>query len=150
MCFYYQYQFACEDWRWGNFRRHCEKEYRMGETCGTKLIWNTIPLQGKCTLCRQLDIKQRRRAKAVSDYGRWRLEWNRRMSAAKAWDTINALSAEILKLEARRERERSGIGRTGKPRKNPAKHSGHAYMQSKRMSEPCWCGQSSCSSVTRM
>ncbi|EMT73999.1 hypothetical protein FOC4_h10017277, partial [Fusarium odoratissimum] len=26
-------------WRWGKFREQCNKEYRIGETCGLKLVY---------------------------------------------------------------------------------------------------------------
>lgn len=67
MCYYEQFKYACQDWKWGNFRGHCHKEYRLGETCGMKLIGMTTHVPEKCQQCERIEKKLRRREKAISD-----------------------------------------------------------------------------------
>ncbi|KAF2726162.1 hypothetical protein K431DRAFT_214075 [Polychaeton citri CBS 116435] len=99
MCFYEMYQYQCRDWKWGNFRQHCQKEYRIGETCGTKLIAHTTSLPEKCKMCQKIETKQRRLAKAVDDYKRWSREPQKfKASLAKAAEEIKGLENEIKEL----------------------------------------------------
>ncbi|KAH7113059.1 hypothetical protein EDB81DRAFT_826446 [Dactylonectria macrodidyma] len=42
MCYFDQVVWACGNWKWGRFRQQCNKEYRIGETCGLKLKENRI------------------------------------------------------------------------------------------------------------
>lgn len=99
MCFYDQYVFQCRDWKWGNFRQHCQKEYRTGETCGMKMIYQTLPLHDKCKLCQKIEAKQRRLAKHKDDYQRWTREPSRyKASIEKAYEEMRALASEIQQL----------------------------------------------------
>ncbi|KAL1586582.1 hypothetical protein WHR41_05329 [Cladosporium halotolerans] len=101
MCFYEQFLYQCSDWKWGNFRQHCQAEYRTGETCGSKFVFQTFGLQEKCKLCLKIDAKERRKAKHIDDYNRWRRE-PRRYSASieKALGDIKSLENEIGQLKA--------------------------------------------------
>src|SRR5271168_2592333 len=74
MCFYDQYVLACNCHRWGNFRQHCAKEYRTGETCGMRLIMSTIMKREKCKTCEKLDIKYRRKRDEEHRIKRWMKE----------------------------------------------------------------------------
>lgn len=71
MCFYDQYVYQCKDYKWGNFRVHCNKEYRTGETCGMKLVHDTHQLVDKCKPCQAIDKKLRRIAKEEENLARW-------------------------------------------------------------------------------
>ena len=102
MCYYEQYRWECGDWKWGNFRRHCHAEYRMGETCGMKLVLNTNHQDGKCRLCENIDKKMRKYQKAKADYVRWRPDPARQASAAKAWEDMGELEEEIKAMTADR------------------------------------------------
>ncbi|KAK6435214.1 hypothetical protein LTR95_008599 [Oleoguttula sp. CCFEE 5521] len=111
MCFYDQYQFACRDWKWGNFRQHCQKEYRTGETCGMKMIYQTLGLPEKCKFCQRIEAKQRRLAKHKDDYQRWAQEPSRyRASMEKALEEIKALANEIHSLAAEKNDRYKMIG----------------------------------------
>ena len=111
MCFYEQYQFACRDWKWGNFRQHCQKEYRTGETCGMKMIYQTLPLSDKCKLCQRIEAKTRRLAKHKDDYTRWAQEPNRyRASMEKALAEMKALATEINQLVSEKNDRYKMIG----------------------------------------
>lgn len=117
MCYYDNYKFACNDWKWGNFRQHCSREYRIGETCGTKLVFQTIPLAEHCTMCEKLEKKQRRRAKHYADYTRWAQQdpVKYKFSIAKACEDIKSLDDEIYALQGEKASRYKNIGN---PRRN--------------------------------
>lgn len=111
MCFYDNYKFACQDWKWGNFKQHCQKEYRMGETCGMKMVYNTILLPDKCPWCEKIEKKLRRREKAAKDIARWSVEPHRyRASIEKAQEDIATLEQEIYNLQMEKDRRYASIG----------------------------------------
>ena len=117
MCFYDHIVFSCGDWKWGNFRKHCQKEYRIGEVCGMRLANNTFYEPEKCGICGNLEKKQRRYAKAKSDFERWRGDPARKASAAKAQEEMGVLISEMNKLEAERSAKYSNVG-SNRPRVN--------------------------------
>jgi hypothetical protein len=111
MCFFDQHRFACGDWKWGHFRQHCAKEYRIGETCGMKLIMQTVPVGTKCKLCEKIDTKQRRRAAEVDRINRWQREGVKfRASIDKSMEAVKHLDREIYDLGCERSRRLQGIG----------------------------------------
>ncbi|KAK3686491.1 hypothetical protein LTR37_019776 [Vermiconidia calcicola] len=103
-------KWECGDWKWGNFRRHCQAEYRMGETCGMKLVYNTIPTEGRCSMCVNLERKLRRYEKTKTDYGRWANDPTRKASAAKALEDLSILAQEIQALNAQKEGRKQNVG----------------------------------------
>lgn len=110
MCFFDQHRFACGDWKWGNFRQHCNREYRTGETCGMKLIMQTLPVGQKCKLCEKIDTKHRRRTAEVEKITRWRREGGKfSASIDKAADQIKVLEKEITDLGYERQRRQLAI-----------------------------------------
>jgi hypothetical protein len=110
MCFFDQHRFACGDWKWGHFRQHCVKEYRIGETCGMKLIMQTIPTGTKCKLCEKIDTKMRRRAAEVDRIGRWQREPHKfGASIEKSMEMIRGLDGEIYELSCERNRRLQAI-----------------------------------------
>ena len=113
MCFYEQYRFQCGDWKWGNFRQHCNREYRIGETCGTKLVNATINLPDKCTGCEKIEKKERRLQKACMDLRRWQMEPQKfKASIEKAQDDIRQLNLEVATLKQEKDRRYMTIGNT--------------------------------------
>lgn len=111
MCFYDQYQMACNDYKWGNFRQHCSKEYRTGETCGMKLVMNTIPMADKCKLCLKIDTKQGRVFKEQERINRWLKEAQRghlrQASIEASQHTVAQLEYEIRDLHYQRSQAQS-------------------------------------------
>ncbi|KAK4184650.1 hypothetical protein QBC35DRAFT_46176 [Podospora australis] len=99
MCYFEQTLWACGYWKWGNFRQQCNKEYRTGETCGLKLVYETIPLREVCKLCDQRDKKQRRMNKMIADIQRWHREGNRRATIEKTQRDVMELKDQIDKLD---------------------------------------------------
>lgn len=82
----------------------------MGETCGLKMIYDTKPVEGKCPLCLNIEKKQRRYAKAYSDYTRWREDPQRQASASKAYEDLMALDQEVKRLMADRQSRMTQVG----------------------------------------
>jgi hypothetical protein len=113
MCFYECYKFSCRDWKWGNFKQHCNREYRTGETCGMKLLYCTIDLADKCTFCEKIEKKKRRLDKAVADRARWMREPSRfSASIEKATADIAQLTADMQKLMAEKDAKYHNVGNT--------------------------------------
>lgn len=111
MCFYDQYQWHCRDWKWGNFRQHCQSEYRMGETCGSKFVYHTQQLPDKCKLCLKIEAKERRRTKHIEDYTRWRKDPRRyQASMEKALGEIKSLDNEIMQLKTEKQERFDNVG----------------------------------------
>lgn len=110
MCFFDQHRFACGDWKWGHFRQHCNREYRTGETCGMKLIMQTVPVGQKCKLCDKIETKQRRRSAEVDRIRRWQREGTKfRASIDKSYDLIKELDKDIFDLGSERQRRLQAI-----------------------------------------
>ncbi|KAF2653849.1 hypothetical protein K491DRAFT_633138 [Lophiostoma macrostomum CBS 122681] len=111
MCFFDQHRFVCGDWKWGHFRQHCAKEYRVGETCGMRLIMQTVPVGQKCKFCEKIDTKMRRRQAEVERVHRWQRQGHTfKASIDKSMDLIRSLDGEIYELSCERNRRLQGIG----------------------------------------
>ncbi|KAL8909126.1 MAG: hypothetical protein Q9171_005193 [Xanthocarpia ochracea] len=110
MCFFDQHRFACGDWKWGHFRQHCNREYRTGETCGMKLIMQTVPVSQKCKLCDKIDTKQRRRSAEEDRINRWKREGGKfRASIERSYEMIKSLDREIYDLRSERMRKLQAV-----------------------------------------
>jgi hypothetical protein len=83
----------------------------MGETCGMKLVMQTIPTGTKCKLCDKIETKMRRRTAEVDRIGRWQREGTKfRASIDKAMEIIRSLDSEIYELGCERSRRLQAIG----------------------------------------
>ncbi len=98
MCYFEQTRWDCGYWKWGNFRAQCNKEYRTGETCGLKLVYETIYAPGQCKLCDQIAKKERRAAKMRDDIQRWQREGNRRATVEKTQADVAEIDAQISEM----------------------------------------------------
>lgn len=98
MCYFSQTVWACGFFKWGNFRQQCNKEHRTGETCGLKLVYETVYKGEKCKLCEQIDKKRRRQAKMLQDVERWKNEGNRRATIEKTESDYQEVEDAILKI----------------------------------------------------
>ncbi|KAL2059776.1 hypothetical protein VTL71DRAFT_10160 [Oculimacula yallundae] len=99
MCFYDQYTMACNCGKWGNFRQHCAKEYRTGETCGMKLVMNTYQKAEKCKLHEKISTKKRTLRKEEDNVARWRQSGGRSASIEKSEGTIRTIKDDIYRME---------------------------------------------------
>lgn len=105
---------GCGDFRWGNFKQHCSKEYRTGETCGMKLVFETIPIHEQCKICDKIRTKLGRIRKEEERIKRWRHEGSKRAaSIEKALADIAILEREIEDLQRQKERYNAPGGRHG-------------------------------------
>ena len=109
MCFYDCYKFECGDYKWGNFRQHCNKEYRMGETCGMRLVLDTIQRQSKCRLCDKIDTKMRKRQAEFDRIKRWQAQGTNPASVEKSYQNIALIDQEIQTTSAELAFRRSNI-----------------------------------------
>ncbi|KAK1675326.1 hypothetical protein BDP55DRAFT_552778 [Colletotrichum godetiae] len=95
MCYFYQTRWVCGYWRWGQFKQQCNKEYRTGETCGLKLVFETITNEDRCKLCYDMDKKYRRLTKMQGDVARWRQEGNRKATVERTDLEIQLVQGQI-------------------------------------------------------
>jgi len=98
MCYYEQTRWSCGYWKWGNFRQQCNKEYRTGETCGLKLVYDTSYQSGQCKICDQISKKDRRVRKMSDDISRWVREGNRRATIEKTQQDISEIQGQMHDL----------------------------------------------------
>ncbi|KAF8471307.1 hypothetical protein BDZ91DRAFT_718277 [Kalaharituber pfeilii] len=99
MCFYDQQIFACGDYKWGRFRAHCAKEYRTGETCGMKLIYETSRVTGKCQMCKKYEVILRKIIQAHERVQRWESEGINPVSTDKEKQSIMVWQNELKEIE---------------------------------------------------
>lgn len=112
MCFYDQIVYACGDFKWGYFRQHCNREYRIGEVCGMKLVYQSVGETVNCKVCEKLHTKYRRRQTECDRIERWTREGNRQASIEKSMEVIHQLDREIQALLSERERRGGGMAPT--------------------------------------
>ncbi|KAK3347225.1 hypothetical protein B0T25DRAFT_425718, partial [Lasiosphaeria hispida] len=98
MCYYEQTRWGCGYWRWGNFRQQCNKEYRTGETCGLKLVYDTIFMSGGCKICDRIAKTEKSVRRIVKDIERWKREGNRRATIQHSTVDLIDLNDQIASL----------------------------------------------------
>jgi len=89
MCYYDAVRWPCGWWKWGSFRAQCNKEYRTGETCGLKLVYETSWMTVPCKMCENMNKKHRRVQKFTDDIARWSSEGGRSNSIDIAQGEMN-------------------------------------------------------------
>lgn len=99
-------RWSCGYFKWGNFRQQCNKEYRTGETCGLKLVYDTDYKAEQCKLCDQIEKKRRRQYKMQQDVERWKKEGNRRATIEKTEYDLGELEEAINKIWSDHEERR--------------------------------------------
>ena len=107
MCFYNQIVWTCGFWKWSAFQYQCHKEYRIGETCGLKLVCDVDYRDQPCKLCQHLAIKQRKAAKMQADIARWLCEGNRPATVQVTEGELSTVRKEILSLTKIHDQTRS-------------------------------------------
>ena len=99
MCFYEQQIFTCGDHKWGRFRAHCNKEYRTGETCGMKLIFESSRVSSHCPICKKYDVILRKIVQAKDRVQRWESEDINPVSTDKERASIAQWQKELREIE---------------------------------------------------
>lgn len=113
MCFFEQVMWACGDWKWDRFRQHCNREYRTGETCGIKLVYDVAKSNDKCKICQKIDTKNRRRNAELAKIQRWRADGGKlKASIERSYEIVEGLDDEIGQLNAEKDRKRQAIGKS--------------------------------------
>ena len=96
----------------------------MGETCGLKMVYATLPKQGACALCEKISVKKRKYAKAVDDWRRFAQDPRLQATAAVRAQEVQELQRTIKDLEDLRA---ASLNKVGNSRR--ADHHGRAGEQ---------------------
>ncbi|KNB13979.1 hypothetical protein FOXG_12615 [Fusarium oxysporum f. sp. lycopersici 4287] len=110
MCYFDQTRWACGYWRWGHFRQQCNKEYRMGETCGLKLVYETRTKRDNCKLCQDMEKKQRRYDKMYRDVQRWQREGNRNATIERTCAEMQEVLGQIYRMREEHDHRLQSLG----------------------------------------
>ncbi|KAF4426661.1 hypothetical protein FACUT_9744 [Fusarium acutatum] len=110
MCYFDQTRWACGYWRWGHFRQQCNKEYRMGETCGLKLVYETRTESDVCKLCHDTEKKQRRYDKMYRDVQRWQREGNRNATIERTCAEMQEVLGQIYRMREEHDHRLQSLG----------------------------------------
>lgn len=89
---------TCGFWKWGAFQYRCHKEYRVGETCGLKLICDVDYKDQRCEICEKIAVKGRRAAKMQADVARWLKEGDRSATIETTTMELSKVGQEFLAL----------------------------------------------------
>jgi hypothetical protein len=116
MCYFEQTRWSCGYWRWGHFRQQCNKEYRMGETCGLKLVYETKVELEVCKLCHDTEKKQRRYDKMYRDVQRWYREVNRNATIERTCGEMEEVMGQIQRMRGEHGHRLQSLGQV---RENP-------------------------------
>lgn len=114
MCFYDQTVLACGDFKWGNCRQQCPREYRSGETCGLKLVNNCYADNTtKCKTCLRIDTINRKKDKEIKNIRAWERDEKagkkRSASIEKAYNAIDDYETELQRLWTKIQAERASL-----------------------------------------
>ncbi|KAI3572746.1 hypothetical protein IWW34DRAFT_215572 [Fusarium oxysporum f. sp. albedinis] len=107
MCYFDQVVWACGNWRWGKFREQCNKEHRIGETCGLKLVYERQDEAKNCKVCDQVTKKENRIRRTTERMARLR-EWKHLASLERCEEEVASLKGEILRLREQHSTNMSG------------------------------------------
>ena len=86
-------------------KERCERQHRMGETCGKKLVHSDYVTMSPepCRVCKDIDIKSRKLDKERQNIARWRQEGKKFVaSIEKAENEVERLKETIDNLESSR------------------------------------------------
>ncbi|KAM5360459.1 hypothetical protein ACJZ2D_013737 [Fusarium nematophilum] len=113
MCYFELTRWACGYWRWGHSRQHCSKEYRTGETCGLKLVYETKTEPDVCKLCHDTEKKQRRYDKMYRNVQRWQREGNRTATIERTCGEMHDVMGQIYRMREEHDHRLQSLGTTG-------------------------------------
>ncbi|KAH6975578.1 hypothetical protein EDB80DRAFT_309995 [Ilyonectria destructans] len=99
MCFFDQTRWVCGYFKWGRFRKQCPQEYRMGETCGLKLVYETYSNAVVCKICQEIGRKARKVDRGNANIMRWKQEGCREATIEATRAEIEDLHAKIRRLQ---------------------------------------------------
>lgn len=80
----------------------------MGETCGLKLVFETLYDEGKCKVCTDIERKLRRLSKLKADIERWTREGDRTATLEKAYADRSEIEEALQRMyNQHKEKQRS-------------------------------------------
>ena len=109
MCYFDHTRWSCGYWKWGNFRQQCNKEHRIGETCGLKLVYFTAYETSNCKICDVMSRKHKKASKLEKDIERWQKEGNRPASIEKAQQDIANIQSQVASLRNDHQQRKMSI-----------------------------------------
>jgi hypothetical protein len=105
MCYFERIDYACGDWKWGNMKMQCAREYRTGETCRAKLSNDMCMSRSYsyCKICKAILAKKQRIKKEEENLTRWKREPHKfRASIEKSESERAALLRMVNDLKLKR------------------------------------------------
>ncbi|CAI6089208.1 unnamed protein product [Clonostachys chloroleuca] len=99
MCYYHQILWECGYWRWGRFGEQCNREYRIGQTCGLMLVYETEEQPTICAVCCHIRRKLRRYDKMWQDVRRWQHEGGKPATVERTCKEMRVILEEIQGLK---------------------------------------------------
>jgi len=78
----------------------------MGETCGMRLVYETVADKGTCKICQKIAVKSRRKKQETCRYETWALEGrlgSLKATVQKCFEGFQAFGCEISALENERD-----------------------------------------------
>lgn len=82
----------------------------MGETCGLKLVYETLSDPDVCRICRDTEKKQRRYNKMYNDIQRWQREGDRKATIERTYGEMHDVIAQINRLNEEHELRLRSLG----------------------------------------
>jgi hypothetical protein len=107
MCYFERTDYQCGDWKWGNMKEQCTREWRTGETCGAKLSHDDYINRSNdfCNICQDILVKKRRIKKEEDNLARWKREPGKFRASIEKSDKAKAtLIDQVNDLERKRSR----------------------------------------------
>lgn len=107
MCYFERIDYACGDWKWGNMKQQCAREWRTGETCGAKLSDDRCMSRSDsyCKICQDILVKKRRIKKEEENIARWKREAHKFRASIEKSESERAMLIRLVnELERKRPR----------------------------------------------
>lgn len=105
----------CGFWRWGQFRQQCNKQHRIGETCGLKLVYDTKREREVCKLCSDMEKKQRRYDRMSRDIDLWSHEGNRFATIERSLGEMQDILGQICRMRGEHDCKIASLGSGADP-----------------------------------
>lgn len=114
MCFYDRTIFSCSDYKFGNFKQHCDKATDSGESCGVKMLMADFNGNSqKCTTCIRIEGVLKTRQEACVNISRWQKDEKNGLKRSGeievAFNAIDAQDGELKALYKKLETHRAGM-----------------------------------------
>ena len=87
-----------------HIRQQCPREHRVGETCSLKLVMNTIYIEVKCAVCKNIERKAKNFWLKEGRVMRWRAiePISRKASIKASQSNLQDMSRSVVMLQSQR------------------------------------------------